>query len=334
MPDPIPTTYIVRRLTPDDAAALPELTLRVNGPDYVHAELYHPERIIRLNRRGELVSIVALDEKNELVGHYALERPRLDLVAESGDAMVLPEHQHQHLLDRMRTVLEEEARREAIIGIYGNTVTHHIFSQKTEEHFGAQPIALLLAASPADAHRDSVNLGQRVTLLSYFKFISPPGETVAHVPRRHRAIVDRIYQRTGRALLVEDSRSIAGAEGAFESAYDARTHRATIRVTAIGENSLAQILAERRRRLEESGAQIVYLSLPLRDAAAEALCEQAERNGFFFSGIDLRPTAEGDRLRLQFLPSPIDFGLIQIDGQPGRDLLQYIAAEYARTDIG
>src|SRR5437016_14415296 len=126
-------TYTVRRLTPSDAASIPSLTVKVNGESYIHAEMYHPERLIRLNQSGELVSVVAIDEANEVVGHYALERPNLDRIAESGEAMVLPEHQHHHLLDRMRTVLEAEAMRERLTGIYGNTVTHHVFSQRTEE---------------------------------------------------------------------------------------------------------------------------------------------------------------------------------------------------------
>src|SRR5215471_13536935 len=159
------SSYTVRRLTPSDAASMPALTTRVNGPSYIHAEMYHPKRLIRLNQSGELVSVVALDDKGEVVGHYALERPHLDPIAESGEAMVLPEHQHHHLLDRMRTVLEAEARSERLVGIFGNTVTHHVFSQKTEERFGAQPIAVLLGASPAEAHRDA--LLQRVSLLTY-----------------------------------------------------------------------------------------------------------------------------------------------------------------------
>ncbi len=93
--------YITRRLTPADALAIPELTNRVNGPGYIHAEVYHPQQLLNLNESGRLVSVVAVHKKDGVVGHSALERPDLGPIAETGEAMVLPEHQHHHLLDRM-----------------------------------------------------------------------------------------------------------------------------------------------------------------------------------------------------------------------------------------
>ncbi len=327
MAEPGVMTYTVRRLTSADAPAIPELTLRVNGPGYIHAEMYHPERLIRLNRSGELVSVVALDDRNEVVGHYALERPNLDPIAESGEAMVLPEHQHHHLLDRMRSVLEEEARQEHLTGVFGNTVTHHVFSQKTEERFGAHPIAILLGASPAEAHRDAHGLSQRVSLLTYFKFVADAGETAVHAPAHHRDAIERIYRRVGRRVNFRDPAPARGA-GKLESSCDAKIGRGQIRIANPGIDSIAQLEAERDRLLSECA--VVYLNIPLGNPAAEQLCIEAERLGFFFSGLDLRPASEGDYLRLQFLPSPIDLSLVQTDGEPARELASYVAAERER----
>jgi hypothetical protein len=67
--DPGESAYQLHRLTQKYAQQIPALTLRVNGPSYVHAEVYHPERLLRMNKSGDLVSVVALHGSGEVVGH-------------------------------------------------------------------------------------------------------------------------------------------------------------------------------------------------------------------------------------------------------------------------
>src|SRR5579885_3044890 len=145
--------YQTRRLMPADALQIPELANIVNSPGYIHAEVYHPRQLLKLNECGKLVSVVAVHREHGVVGHSALERPDLGPIAETGEAMVLPDHRHHHLLDRMKVALEEEARKLGLAGVFGNAVTHHVFSQRTEERYNAHPTSFLLAASPATAHR-------------------------------------------------------------------------------------------------------------------------------------------------------------------------------------
>ena len=74
--------YTVRRLRAEDATGVAACVRRVYGDSYLHRELYQPDQIIRLNETGELVSVVALDAGEQVVGHYALERPGLGAIAE------------------------------------------------------------------------------------------------------------------------------------------------------------------------------------------------------------------------------------------------------------
>jgi hypothetical protein len=61
--------------------------------------------------------------------------------------MVLPEHQHHHVLDKMRMLLESEAARIEPTGVFGDAVTHHVFSQKMEERFKAVPTGFELGSA-------------------------------------------------------------------------------------------------------------------------------------------------------------------------------------------
>ena len=58
--------------------------------------------------------------------------------------------------------------------------------------------------------------------------------------------------------------------------------------------------------VETAGVGAVFLELPLAQPAAAHVCEAAEADGFFFSGIGPRFAADGDVLRLQYLAEPLD----------------------------
>src|SRR3989304_1166301 len=111
---------------------------------YYPRDLYDPEQIIHLNEAGKLVSVVALDSAGQVVGHYALERPHLEAIAESSDAIVRPEHRHHHLMEQMRVLLREEAIRLGLTGLGGEPGANHPSSHKAEEHFGAHPCGVAL----------------------------------------------------------------------------------------------------------------------------------------------------------------------------------------------
>jgi hypothetical protein len=323
-------SYSTRRLTPADAQKIPDLSTRVNGPGYIHAEVYHPQQLLKLNQDGRLVSVVALHLEDEVVGHAALERPELEAIAESGEAMVLPEHRHHHLLDRMKLDLEAEARRLRLAGIFGNAVTHHVFSQLTEERYKGTPSSFLLGASPASAHQIEGSYPQRVSLLSYFTYLVEPGTRTAHVPARHRGILGRIYDLLGTQVQFSAGSAATGA-GKLSSSYDPATQKGTIVVEEPGTGSKARIEQARRDLFDKSGAEVVYLELPLHHPGNAGLCAQAEELGFFFSGLSPQAPGRGDRLRLQYLKAPLDLGLLQIAGPFARELLSYIGAEIDRV---
>src|SRR5439155_8591416 len=121
---------------------------RVYGYTYQHEELYYPERTVRLNQEGQLVSVVAVDAGGEVVGHYALERPEAGRVAESGEAVVSPAHRGRKLMERMREQIEQEARQLGLGGIYGNAVTTHVYSQRADETFGCSVCGATLGLLP------------------------------------------------------------------------------------------------------------------------------------------------------------------------------------------
>jgi hypothetical protein len=323
--------YFVRRLRPEDAEGVVQCVRGVYGDSYlIHTELYHPEQIVKLNETGYLISVVALDANGKVVGHYALERPHMQSrVAESGEAMVLPEHQHHHLLERMRVVLEEEGTRLSLSGIFGRTVTNHVFSQKAVERFGERPCGVSLGRTPKTFHNTKQALPQRMSIVFYFKYLRPTERVLLHVPEEHREICTKAYRQFGVTAEFAPTGHVVGS-GQLETNYHDELLRGKIFVSKVGRDTSGQI-EQVAAQLLGQGAEVIFLDLPAAQAGTQEVCLAAEEAGFFFCGMAPDFFPDGDAIRMQCLHVEIDISLLQIENPFARELLAYVEGERRRV---
>jgi hypothetical protein len=322
-------SYRVRRMQPSDASGVVACLRSIYGSTYVHPELYNPAEIVRLNESLQLVSVVTVDATEQVVGHYALERPQLSRIAEAGVAVVLPEHRHHQLMERMRVVLEQEAATLQLVGLFGHAVTNHTFSQRVDERFQEEPCALSLGWSPRTFHNLAEPLSQRMSELLYFKYLKRPSQATIFLPAHHAVWCMRIYEELGIAVTNVPGESPQGS-GELTVTTRRDLGRAVVHVKRLGENSIETIesLVE---DLSHQGAEAIFLELPLAQAGTPGVCLAAESLGFFFSGIGPSFAEDGDALRLQKLSAPLDPSLILVQSAHARDLLGYVVAERGRV---
>lgn len=334
-----PAGYQVRPFRPDDAAGIVACFRKIYGDSYVHPELYDERAICELNETGRLASFVSIGPCGSIVGHYGLERPNLGRIAETGEALVLPEHRHHALMESMRALLEERAREVGLAGLYGNVVTNHVFSQRVVERFGELPTAVNLGWSPRTFHNMAQDLAQRMSELIYFKHLAQPSEREVHLPERHRSWCLRIYELLGvpvRERRVPASDDAAAASDAAASSptmkHDVRPdlQRAVVRVESIGPETVAELRAA-VASYQAEGVEVIYVDLPLAHAGTPELCDDVEALGFFFGGLCPLFAETGDTLRLQWLGVELDETQIQIESPIARELLAYVAAERRRV---
>jgi hypothetical protein len=322
------TEYHVRRLRNADAAAVSQLVSAVYGNTYYPRDLYDPGQIIRLNEAGTLISVIALDAANQVVGHYALERPHAEAIAEASDAIVLPEHRHHHLLERMSVPLREEAVRLGLTGLVGYAVTNHCFSQKAEEHFGAHPCGPALGLWPRSFHNQPEPLSQRMSFVVYFKYLLPPKQ-VLQAATPHLELLARIYQQYGIAVEVVPASPATGT-GALFTECEAEVQVGTIHVSRVGADTAAAI----RRAchdLGRRGAEAINLLLPLAQAGTGAVCGAAADVGFYISGLLPALARDGDVLVLQRTTEEIDLSVLQLESPFAREMLAYMGRERQRV---
>ena len=255
------TQYTVRRLRPEDAPGVTALTERVYGETYTVPEMYHPEQIVRLNQAEQLISVVALDASGKVVGLLDLDRREHHQVAEATDAMVLPEHQHQHLLEQMRQLLEAEAHRLGLVGMFGMPVTNHVFSQRAEEHFGSRLCGVVLGSEPASFHNTAESLPRRMSEVIYFKFLRPE-RIVAYLPPHHRDICGRIYAQFEVAVDFAEPNLPAGP-GKVQADYLPEEQWCMVHVHQVGVDSAAEVQRLRQHYCSCWQVDALYVGLPL-----------------------------------------------------------------------
>lgn len=320
--------YTVRPLLPADAPGVVACVRQVYGSTYIHPEFYDPDEIVRRNESARLVSAVALDNQGNVVGHYALERPDLREIAETGVAIVLPGHRHHQLMESMREVLERAAAQLKLSGVYGHAVTNHTFSQHVVERFHEEPCAVSLGWSPKTFHNLPEVLPQRMTDLLYFKFLRKPEQVTVHLPEHHAGWCRRIYDELQvQAVAGQPAATIGPGQIVVDVRRD--LGRALLRVQTVGENS-TDTIASLTEDFSERGAEVIFLELPLAQPGTPALCVGAERLGYFFSGIGPSFASDGDVLRLQKLNVPLDASLILVESDHARGLLKYVLQERER----
>ncbi|MBA2279871.1 MAG: ATP-binding protein [Acidimicrobiia bacterium] len=327
--------YEIRRFHPDDALGVSRVIYRNYGNTYFHVDCYYPERIVALNDNGELASAVAVSADGEVVGHYALERPGLTRVAERGMAVVSPAHRGRDLMSRMRVFIEDEARTLGLTGVWSVAVTKHVFSQRVNETFGSDVCGIMLAGGASSQQfRGLGHEGdppERTTWVVYFTYVQPPENALVHAPARHRAIIERIY--AGLELPVEwhDELRDPVGEGQLDVSYHRGLDTGTIKVHQVGEDTVAEVRRSTRDLFAVTGAEVVYLELPLADPSTPLLLDEIEEVGYFLSGVGPSFAQDGDALLLQCVPLEVDFSRIEVANPFARELLEYVRADRARV---
>ena len=316
-----------------DSAAIARCFLEVYGRNYVHTEVFSPQRYWNKVESGELIPVVTRDEKGEVIGHVALEREPGASIAERGEAVVLPAYRGHHLLEHMTERLSEEAHKLGLIGVYAMPVTVHTFSQRNDERAGMPVCAALLGAASETSrpkHLAAPTAGQRQSLLITFRFLKKPARPKVYPPEPYRKIMLQIYESLGVA--------VSACEPAAPTAKESKTtikvdHRGygKIHFEQVGPNAGIR-LKQALQDVQSLGARSVQLSALVDDPGLPLLTDRARDLGFFFCGLGPAFSDGADTLLLQFLSDPLDTGKLQLFTNQTKDLVSFI--ELDRGAVG
>ena len=322
--------YDVRRMRSEEAIEVSRCAYKSHGYSFFDDNIYFPERLAELNRSEELISLVAVTNDNIFMGHAALHYPHVGAkIAELTYAFVNMEYRGQGCMTRLTDQLFSMEKKYPLTGVYVNSVTNHLFTQKVVVKYGINDCGVYLAASPGTwvFRGISGESKQRLSVILSFKYLNPPRQLTIYPPATHRDMVEKLYKNIGAAHNYlapgENQSSVIREKASVRTDIYSSEECAEIWVEESGNDLVKQVRASLHDLcLKQLGA--IYLYLNLEDPATCFLAPELEKLGFFFSGI-LPQTDIGDTLVFQYLNNvEMDYSKIQILTDTGKALIEYI----------
>lgn len=320
-----PAVVEIRPMRPGEAIAVSRCAYEAYRYTYVYEHIYHPDRVRKLNATGKLVSLVAVSDAGEVIGHAALiPQAEMEGICEFGVAFVKPECRGAGVLNRLTPALIEEARARGFHGAFVHSVTTHWFSQKAAHRMGFRDTCLLLScAAPLDFKQIAEKgTSQRESLAHSFLYCREPATPIIHPPARHEGIIREIYGNLGIEPQIGGGVADKPSGRGMIRVHTDNNSVSHVHILRFGRNTVSEVRSL-LRQLCLKRVETVFLYINLCDPSA-AGAGAFEEMGFFFSGVFPSKGTE-ETLVLQFLNNAtVDYGRFQMNSEMGRRLLDYV----------
>lgn len=330
---PEKTVCAVRAMLPSEALEVAKVVYKTYGYTYGYQDVYYPDRLAELNKSGKMVSAVALGNDDEIVGHCALMFwHKAARIAELGQGVVKPGYRLHGCFSNLTEYLIAQARSRGLMGVYGQAVTNHTFSQRTGHKLGLRDCALIIGFVPATVTFKgfSEQLSQRVSLLTHFLYLVKPERPTVFAPAHHREMIEKLYENLGVSAYVETPSALELENPPERALMNVivinHLDFAYLEVERYGQDLLRQLRAT-VKQLARDKIEVMSLLLNLSDPHTASFVRDLEREGFFFAGILPGAFKNGDALILQWLANvEIDYDRIELESDIAKELRDYIRA--------
>ncbi|MDM8526247.1 ATP-binding protein [Desulfococcaceae bacterium HSG8] len=322
---------IVRPMKPAEAVEVSKCIYKTYGYSYPYDHVYYPEKLVELNKSGQMYSAVAIIGENEIAGHGALrywhENAR---IAENSQGVIKPEFRSRGCFSKLTEHLIEKAKSDGLMGIFGQPVTTHTYSQQACLRFGLNECALLLAHIPATVTFKKIEeeLSQRGSLLIHFIYLNRPPGVIVYPPSHHKDMITELYSNLGFSPEMEippkSEPGIAETDSVVLIKISGPLGFARIDIEKYGKDILREIKAK-LKALCLKKIEVINLWLSLSDPMTFRLTGEFEKMGFFFGGILPGAIPGGDALILQYLNNvPTDYEKVRVESEIAKKLIDYV----------
>jgi hypothetical protein len=324
----------VERLTPTEAAALPDAIRAAYGSSYDHAWAYDVDAVAERLADETLVSFVGRASipgasRGAVVGHAGLLRDTtIDPVGESGLAVVDPAWRSHHLFPTLKRTLADWCGAEGMFGMYSEVTAAHPYSEQANLHLGAREAGFLLGYIPAEVTYEAIDAGNgshRLSVAVFWLATNPVPARVVYAPAWHEPQLRGLYEHLElpREIVTETAERLTGdTQLSIEELED--HDDAIITVLRPGADLLEALGAE-QRELAGRGRRAIYLDLALADPATASLPDAVHDDLGFFFGAIVPERRHGDILRMQSLhDADVRWDDLSTASDFGAELLEYV----------
>lgn len=325
--------YQIRRFQPEDAIPVARCAYRAYGYSYADDHVYDPAQLIKQNKTGSLISLVAKAEDGEEILGYVDLRPYGE-IADIESMFIAPEYRGTRLFQRLSLAIVEESRRLDLFGHFCLSVTSHTITQKGARFIGLVDCGILLGFIPeTDFKSMSIQTHHRVSLVIQFGVLKDRMPATIYPPANHRMMITKIYTTLKVPFVIDDCAKNAPAlqeSTVYNLELQSDMNYAILRLSSYGSDAIT-IIKEQTTQCCRQMIDVIYLYLDLQNPVVSSLTEEAEKIGFFFAGVLPAGLENHDALILQYLNVPLDWDEIKLATPFANELLAYVHQEYDRT---
>ncbi len=325
----VPIPFHTMLLQPDQAIEISQCAYKAYGYTYLMENIYYPERLIEMNKTGELISaVVVSDTTNEVLGHGALEFfGRKKKIPELGMVFTKPKFRRQGCMTHLCDFLDQQVADKGIKGIYADAVTVHPYSQKAVLKIGFKAAGLRIGLDPPRSFKGMKNqCTQRETLVLMYKILIQQNVEI-FAPVHHKSMIEKIYKNIGINASVRTLRNYKEVtdkkvQSDIEVDVVEFSRIASFYINSVGKNFIEEI-KQRLRELCLKKIEIIDLRLDMCNKDLIKCVPELEMLGFFFEGV--LPDDDKQYLLLQYLNNvPIDYNKIVCASDFAQELKAYV----------
>ena len=332
--------WTVHLFTPEDAPGVTTLFRDVYGEDYPIKAYLDPDRLIRENRAGTIISSVAKTPEGRIVGHNALFNVApCARVFESGAGLVHKDYRGGHgIFTRLvQHGIQAGPGRFPVESVFGEPVCNHPFSQKMSRTVGFLSRALEINLMPAEAYsREQSAQGRVSTLLEFITL--KPRPCVVYVPKAYETQIPVFYEDMDddrRFELSDPSPPVGSLTRLTVRIFDfAKVAR--VAIPDLGQD-FATVFRAEEKQLLDSGIQVIQAWLPSALPWVGHAVDRLRSMGYFLGGV-LPRWFDGDGLLMGKITDPPDWDGMVLEFERAQKLAALVRTDceragYNRTDI-
>ena len=317
---------------------LVRLVYKCYGYTYANEFMYYPEQIESLLHSNLMSSCGAYDDSENLIGHLAFiySKPGAK-VGESGEAVVDPRFRGHGIFPKMKSYMTEHAISKGVIGVYGEAVTIHPYSQKGSLELGSSETGFLLGYSPGTVSFQNISEKEKPRRQSIALMYTPvqgSKRTKVYVPKAYEKIIKTIYNKIGyeREIVSENTKTEYTNRGRGQISTKLRTdhNQGIMTVIKLGANTLDEVRFH-FNQLRLQRIDCIYVDLPIKKKGAGYIASKLRELGFFY-GYIIPEYSDSDVLRLQYLNNVgISRDDIKTASKFGEKLLKFIFDDWSKV---
>jgi anti-sigma regulatory factor (Ser/Thr protein kinase)/GNAT superfamily N-acetyltransferase len=323
--------YLLTPATSEDAEDIAKLIHRSYGYSYSKEDLYFPRRIEMAIRHEYKFGIIVRTVTGGPAGYFAVVKSTDSRIGEVGEAVVSPQHRNRGLMKRMLNMLIEMSRLRGLIGLFGEALTVHTYSQKVNEKFGFKSTAMVLAKSPKRTFKGmETETTDIITVVIDFLPLTRRWRKPVILPDSYKDLLTDIYSQF--EFVSRDSSWVKSTETKSGTTdldltiyYEKNSVLIIVRHIGTGfEASCTRMLLS----IDDLKPSSVYVDLPLNTSQTETAIQWLKKKEFILAGLMPMFHRETDYLRMQRIDADIDFNKIKTYSKMATRLKEIINQEY------